>query len=281
MGKIEWAGESTAALAVSDYGKALAWYRDVLGLKVVFELETWGWAQLQSPVDGLLIGIGQSEEVKTGRRRDAHLHRQGHRGRARVPRGRGRPLRRRDLAGRGHGSADDVLRPRRQRADARAAAEPMNLVPYTVRLYRSGPKADTFTEEELDRIQQGHLDFVASQRPDLRERAVPRPARPDAPRLRRHAPVDRGNARRRARIPRSSPGGCGPRSSPGSSPRGCCGSTLDSPVRILIAEDETIIRLDLRALLEGAGFEVCAEAKDGIEAVELAHRQSPTSRSST
>jgi hypothetical protein len=34
----------------------------VLGLKVVFELETWGWAQLQSPVDGLLIGIGQSEE---------------------------------------------------------------------------------------------------------------------------------------------------------------------------------------------------------------------------
>ena len=38
----------------------------------------------------------------------------------------------------------------------------MNLVPYTVRLYRSGPKADTFTDEELDRIQQGHLDFVAS-----------------------------------------------------------------------------------------------------------------------
>ena len=40
----------------------------------------------------------------------------------------------------------------------------MNLVPYTVRLYRSGPKADTFTQEELERIQQGHLDFVASQR---------------------------------------------------------------------------------------------------------------------
>ena len=66
MGKIEWAGESTAALAVSDYARGLAWYRDVLGLNVVFELESWGWAQLQSPVDGLLIGIGQSEEVKTG-----------------------------------------------------------------------------------------------------------------------------------------------------------------------------------------------------------------------
>jgi CreA protein len=66
MGTIEWAGESTAAIAVSDYGKALAWYRDVLGFKVVSELESWGWAQLQTPVDGLLIGIGQSEEVKKG-----------------------------------------------------------------------------------------------------------------------------------------------------------------------------------------------------------------------
>jgi two-component system, response regulator PdtaR len=46
-------------------------------------------------------------------------------------------------------------------------------------------------------------------------------------------------------------------------------------VRILIAEDETIIRLDLRELLETAGFEVCAEAKDGVEAVELAASEEP------
>ena len=46
-------------------------------------------------------------------------------------------------------------------------------------------------------------------------------------------------------------------------------------MRILIAEDETIIRLDLRELLENAGFEVCAEAKDGLEAVELATSTDP------
>ncbi len=46
-------------------------------------------------------------------------------------------------------------------------------------------------------------------------------------------------------------------------------------LRILIAEDETIIRLDLRGLLEGAGFEVCAEARDGLEAVELARSERP------
>ena len=46
-------------------------------------------------------------------------------------------------------------------------------------------------------------------------------------------------------------------------------------MRILVAEDETIIRLDLRDLLERAGFEVCAEARDGEEAVELARREQP------
>jgi AmiR/NasT family two-component response regulator len=46
-------------------------------------------------------------------------------------------------------------------------------------------------------------------------------------------------------------------------------------VRILIAEDETIIRLDLKSILERAGFEVCAEARDGVEAVELATSEQP------
>src|SRR5205809_7617039 len=48
-----------------------------------------------------------------------------------------------------------------------------------------------------------------------------------------------------------------------------------SAMRVLIAEDETIIRLDLRDLLERAGFAVCAEARDGEEAVELAREHEP------
>jgi response regulator NasT len=46
-------------------------------------------------------------------------------------------------------------------------------------------------------------------------------------------------------------------------------------MKILVAEDETIIRLDLRDLLERAGFDVCAEAKDGEEAVALARSERP------
>ena len=46
-------------------------------------------------------------------------------------------------------------------------------------------------------------------------------------------------------------------------------------MRILVAEDETIIRLDLRKTLEDAGFDVCAEARNGEEAVELAASERP------
>jgi AmiR/NasT family two-component response regulator len=46
-------------------------------------------------------------------------------------------------------------------------------------------------------------------------------------------------------------------------------------VRILVAEDESLIRLDLRDIIERAGFEICAEAKDGEEAVDLARRERP------
>jgi two-component system, response regulator PdtaR len=46
-------------------------------------------------------------------------------------------------------------------------------------------------------------------------------------------------------------------------------------VRVLIAEDETLIRLDLRMLLEAAGLTVVAEAADGASAVRLARETQP------
>ena len=48
-----------------------------------------------------------------------------------------------------------------------------------------------------------------------------------------------------------------------------------NPTRILIAEDETLIRLDLSEMLREAGYEVVAEAKNGQEAIELALEHKP------
>jgi len=48
-----------------------------------------------------------------------------------------------------------------------------------------------------------------------------------------------------------------------------------APIRILIAEDEAIIRMDLREMLEEEGFDVVAEASDGREAVDLTREHKP------
>ena len=49
----------------------------------------------------------------------------------------------------------------------------------------------------------------------------------------------------------------------------------EKKVRILVAEDETIIRLDLVEMLTEAGYEVIAQAENGAIAVELAKQHKP------
>ena len=41
-------------------------------------------------------------------------------------------------------------------------------------------------------------------------------------------------------------------------------------IRILVAEDEALIRMDLVEMLQGAGYEVVAQATNGQEAIDLA-----------
>jgi response regulator NasT len=46
-------------------------------------------------------------------------------------------------------------------------------------------------------------------------------------------------------------------------------------MRVLIAEDEALIRMDLREMVEEEGHEVVGEARDGAEAIELARSLRP------
>ena len=48
-----------------------------------------------------------------------------------------------------------------------------------------------------------------------------------------------------------------------------------SAIRILVAEDEALIRMDLVEMLQEAGYEVVAQATNGEEAIELATEQNP------
>ena len=37
------------SVGVSEYERSVAWYRDVLGFPVVYELEEYGWGELKTP----------------------------------------------------------------------------------------------------------------------------------------------------------------------------------------------------------------------------------------
>ncbi|CAB4330666.1 MAG: response regulator [Actinobacteria bacterium] len=52
-------------------------------------------------------------------------------------------------------------------------------------------------------------------------------------------------------------------------------ATTKSPVRILVAEDEALIRMDLVEMLEEAGYHVIAQATNGEEAIALATEHQP------
>ncbi|MFI5695792.1 VOC family protein [Kribbella sp. NPDC051586] len=65
MGGIEYDGRAVCALDVSDLERAVQWYEQALGFEVVHRLESWGWAELSTPLPGISIGLGQVEEPKT------------------------------------------------------------------------------------------------------------------------------------------------------------------------------------------------------------------------
>ena len=52
-------------------------------------------------------------------------------------------------------------------------------------------------------------------------------------------------------------------------------TAIDQPTRVVIAEDEAIIRLDLKELLEEEGYDVVGETGRGDEAVELVRSLAP------
>jgi response regulator NasT len=52
-------------------------------------------------------------------------------------------------------------------------------------------------------------------------------------------------------------------------------SAVDRRIRILVAEDEALIRMDLVEMLQEAGYDVVAEATNGEEAIALATEHQP------
>jgi len=55
-----------AAITVSDFKRALAWFNDVLGFPTEYVVEGMPWGEVRTNVPGLTIGISQSDGAGPG-----------------------------------------------------------------------------------------------------------------------------------------------------------------------------------------------------------------------
>jgi predicted enzyme related to lactoylglutathione lyase len=60
---LDYDGGLHCDLRVADVGRAIDWYQDVLGFSVIHHVAEAGWAELQSPVANVRIGLTAVEEL--------------------------------------------------------------------------------------------------------------------------------------------------------------------------------------------------------------------------
>lgn len=50
---------------VASFDQAVEWYRDALGFELEYRLDEYGWGEMKTPLPGVNVGLGQTEEPKT------------------------------------------------------------------------------------------------------------------------------------------------------------------------------------------------------------------------
>jgi len=58
----EYTQNCVISTPVSDLGRSIAWYGDVLGFQLIYKLDEYGWAEVASSIHNVSIGLGQVEE---------------------------------------------------------------------------------------------------------------------------------------------------------------------------------------------------------------------------
>jgi len=57
-------GALSCALECADLDRSIAWYRDVLGFEFLYRVDDVAWAELQSSIAGVTLGLSQVESVQ-------------------------------------------------------------------------------------------------------------------------------------------------------------------------------------------------------------------------
>ncbi|MFS2111070.1 VOC family protein [Sphingomonas sp. Sphisp140] len=59
-------GGLTCAINVTDLDAGIAWYRDVLGMNLLYRVDEIAWCEFESPVARVNVGLAQRESVVQG-----------------------------------------------------------------------------------------------------------------------------------------------------------------------------------------------------------------------
>ncbi|WP_137862642.1 MULTISPECIES: VOC family protein [unclassified Sphingomonas] len=59
-------GALTCAINVSDLDAGIAWYRDTLGMELLYRVDEIAWCEFESPVARVSVGLAQVERVVQG-----------------------------------------------------------------------------------------------------------------------------------------------------------------------------------------------------------------------
>jgi CreA protein len=62
----EYSQNLVISIGVSDLDRAIEWYKDTLGLELVYKLDQYGWCEMSTATKHVTIGLGQNEDLKTG-----------------------------------------------------------------------------------------------------------------------------------------------------------------------------------------------------------------------
>ena len=64
--KLDYDGGVTCYVRVTDLDRSIRWYRETLGLEMLFKVDSIGWCEMKSPVEKLTFGLLKSEKVEAG-----------------------------------------------------------------------------------------------------------------------------------------------------------------------------------------------------------------------
>ncbi len=63
---LPYTNELTIAMPISDLQASIKWYTEVLGFELLFTVDEMGWAEVQTSVTGVTVGLSQVETVNAG-----------------------------------------------------------------------------------------------------------------------------------------------------------------------------------------------------------------------